>query len=81
MHAPQRDKKHVIQRVVLGQSVIGNFFSRMKCELNISKRSKIQRFSAHEIEDMVLRYIHWYNNKRIQKKLEFGSSLQLNSGL
>ena len=52
-------------------AVMENFFSRMKCELNITKRSRMQRFSAHEIEGMVLRYIHWFNNKRIQKKLEY----------
>ena len=52
-------------------AVMENFFSRMKCELNITKRSRMQRFSAHEIEGMVLRYIHWFNNKRIQKKLGY----------
>lgn len=57
-------------------AVIENFFSRMKCELNITKRSKIQRFSAHEIEDMVLRYISWYNNRRIQKKLGYLSPVE-----
>lgn len=57
-------------------AVIENFFSRMKCELNITKRTRIQKFSAHEIEDMVLRYINWFNNKRIQKKLGYLSPVE-----
>lgn len=53
-----------------------NFFSRMKCELNITKRSRMQKFSAHEIENKVRRYIGWYNNKRIQKKLGYMSPVE-----
>lgn len=57
-------------------AVMENFFSRMKCELNITKRSRMQKFSAHEIECKVSRYIHWYNNKRIQKKLGYMSPIE-----
>ncbi len=57
-------------------AVMENFFSRMKCELNITKRSRIQKFSAHEIESKVRRYIDWYNNKRIQKKLGYMSPIE-----
>ena len=52
-----------------------NFFSRMKCELNITKRSRMQEFSAYEIENKVRRYIDWYN-KRIQKKLRYMSPVE-----
>ena len=57
-------------------AVVENFFSRMKCELNITKHSRIQKFSAHEIESKVRRYIDWYNNKRIQKKLGYMSPIE-----
>ena len=57
-------------------AVMENFFSRMKCELNITKRSRMQKFSAHEIENKVRRYIGWYNNKRIQKKLGYMSPVE-----
>lgn len=54
-------------------AVVENFFSRLKCGLNITKRSRTQKFSAHEIENKIRRYIDWYNNKRIQKKLRYMS--------
>lgn len=57
-------------------AVMENFFSRMKCELNITKRSRLQKFSAYEIESLVLRYIHWFNNKRIQKNLGYLSPVE-----
>ena len=57
-------------------TVVENFFSRMKCELNITKRSRMQKFSAHEIESKVRRYIDWYNSKRIQKKLRYMSPVE-----
>ena len=57
-------------------AVAENFFSRMKCELNITKRSRMQKFSAHEIENKVRRYIDWYNNKRIQKRLGYMSPVE-----
>ena len=53
-----------------------DFFSRMKCELNITKRSRLQKLSAHEVEDMVLHNILWFNNKRIQKKLGYLSPVE-----
>ena len=57
-------------------AVAENFFSRMKCELNITKRSRMQKFSALEIENKVRRYIDWYNNKRIQKRLGYMSPVE-----
>ena len=57
-------------------AVMENFFSRMKCELDITKRSRIQKLSAHEIESKVRRYIDWYNSKRIQKKLGYMSPIE-----
>ena len=57
-------------------AVMENFFSRMKCELNITKRSRIQKLSAHEIESKVRHYIDWYNTKRIQKNLGYMSPIE-----
>ena len=48
-----------------------NFFSSMKVDLGLTKSGYRVLLKAREIKDLVGDYIPWYNNGRIQKKLNY----------
>ena len=53
-----------------------NFFSGMKADLGLTKRGYKKLLTTKEIKDLINDYIPWYNNGRIQKKLNYLSPVQ-----
>ena len=56
----------------LDNSIMENFFGRMKCEMYYGYSFD----SIEELEDEIDRYIYYYNNKRIKEKLKGLSPVQ-----
>ncbi|MBP5790986.1 MAG: IS3 family transposase [Kiritimatiellae bacterium] len=53
-----------------------NFFSVMKVDLGLTKSGYKRLLPAREVERLVVDYISWYNNGRIQKNLNYMSPVQ-----
>ena len=53
-----------------------NFFSVMKADLGLTKSGYKTPLPAREVERLVIDYISWYNNGKIQKNLNYMSPVQ-----
>lgn len=57
-------------------SVMEGFFSRLKSDLRLTKREKKVIYDSKTLIAIVKDYIYWYNNERIQKRLNYLSPVQ-----
>lgn len=53
-----------------------NFFSGMKVDLGLTKSGYKTLLPAGEVKGLVIDYMPWYNNGRIQRKLNYMSPIQ-----